>query len=139
MLYGASSIGHCGENAAGEISGRDTNGSIASIGNYSTLQEALERLSSYQFSHYTVCLRSGANYSVSSLTSVINSSVGILSGGGDKAKVYCNRTSSSETSHTIYFKSVDEVRLENLAFEGCSAPLSMELVQHVSISRCSFQ
>ena len=31
-----------------------------------TLQDALERLSSHQFSHYTVCLRSDANYSVSS-------------------------------------------------------------------------
>ena len=40
---------------------RDTNGSIASIGITVTLQDALERLSSYQFSHYTVRLRSDAN------------------------------------------------------------------------------
>ena len=35
MLYGASAIGRGAENAAGEISARDTNGSIACIGNYS--------------------------------------------------------------------------------------------------------
>ena len=46
-LYGASSIGRCAENAAGEISARDTNGSIASIGTTVTLQDALERLSSH--------------------------------------------------------------------------------------------
>ena len=69
MLYEASSIGRCAENAAGEISARDTNGSIASIGTTVTLQDALERLSSHQFSHYIVCLRSYADYSVSSLTS----------------------------------------------------------------------
>ena len=140
-LYGASGIGRCVENAAGEISARDTNGSITSIGNYSTLQSALERLDSSQFSHYTVCLRSDANYSISFPT-VINCSVGIMSSGGSdegKTKIYCKRISSSETKYTIYFKFVDEVRIENLGFEGCTAPLLIELVQQVTISQSSFQ
>ena len=144
-LYGASSVGQCTENG-GEISG----GREATfIGNYSSLQDALDQLNGpkLEFSHYTLCLRGGANYSISS-TFIITSSVAIIGTGNsaedsDKDKVamvYCNYDHiANGASHTIYFNRSDEVRMENLQFERCSSPFRLELVQSVVIFHCSFK
>ena len=132
-LYGGSSIGRCIEN--------DPN--LTSQGNYSTLQEALEQLRETEFSHYTVCLRSSANYSVSSaIPNITRSNVGIMSHptNGSTVTVFCNATAfQSGASHTLNFNDSDEVRLENVRFEGCPAPIRLELVQNVVISQSSFR
>ena len=139
-LYGGSSISACGETE--EIADGGS-GELSLIGNYSDLRYALEELESGdgQFSHFTVCLSGGASRAYELSPVNITSSVAIISAGSrgtEKSKVYCS-AEPSETGYAAFFYGSEDVRLENLHFEGCGLPIGFELVQNIIISHCSFQ
>ena len=138
-LYGGSSIthSHCGE---GERAGN-----VTLVGNYSDFTEALHHLETReeQFSHFTLCLRPDSLHVLSSSVN-ISSSVGIMSAEGnggvtERIIVYCRLERPSESSYTAFFHRSQEVRLENLHFQGCPYPIGLELVENIYISNCLFQ
>ena len=137
-LYGGSSIGPCRETAAG-IAVRDD---LTFIANYTDLPDALEELernAATEFSHFTVCLRGDGAFTLSPVNLTV--SVGIQSAAGpsttERSRVYCNTEPSK--NYSAFFLGSQDVRLENLRFEGCASPIGLELVETVVIVNCSFR
>ena len=133
-LYGGSSVGPC--SAAGV---RDN---LTFIANYTDLPDALEELernATTEFSHFTVCLRGDGAFTLSPVNLTV--SVGIQSAAGptttERSRIYCNAVPSK--NYSGFFRGSQDVRLENLRFEGCTSPIGLELVETVVIVNCSFR
>lgn len=135
-LYGGSSIGRCLATGPGITAEGDN---LTCVGNYSDLRDALKELerSEATFSHFTVCLGGdvGRTYVLPSVN--LTASLGILTAGLRRSKIYCS--SELGKKYSTFFYGSEEVRLENLNFEGCASPIGLELVQSVAISNCSFR
>ena len=133
-LYGGSSVGPC--SAAGV---RDNLTLIATYTDLPDALEELERNATTEFSHFTVCLRGDGAFTLSPVNLTV--SVGIQSAAGptttERSRIYCNAVPSK--NYSAFFRGSQDVRLENLRFEGCTSPISLELVETVVIVNCSFR
>ena len=144
-LFGATAVGSCtSENGVLSVWGINA----TSIGNNSiNLQDALDRLSSSElnFTHYTICLRGGETYAITSPVETSHSlcMMGASDAGSerdlDDAPVVNCSYSSSEVNHTLYFNRSDEVRIEYVQVQGCPYPFGFESVRDVHLSNCSFR
>lgn len=139
FLYAGSEVADCRRSGSESTAINNT-----LVGNYTSLQDALLQATSVvtNDTHYTLCLRSGGIYYITSpiVTSRNLSLVGAVSDAENDPRIYCNyQPSDVFVIHTLYFNRSDEVRLEQLYFEGCAYPFRLELVKNVQVSHCTFR
>jgi len=138
FLYAGSAVADCG-GSGGEAS--EANASL--IGNYTSLQVALQSatsMASTADTRYTLCLRGGGSYYITSPIATSKSVALLGTDAGEAARVYCRyQPSDVSVIYTLYFNRSAEVRLEQLYFEGCAYPFRLELVERVRVSHSTFR